>query len=271
MRERVRAPAGVADPDSREERLGLGARGLPAQPAMDGDDLVDLVADRHDRVEAPAGILEDHAHAATAHPGTVALGQGQELDAIEDDPALDDRVLRQQPCQREERHALARPALPGEREDRAAIEAQVDAVDREHVADALLTRSEQDAQPADLEGRGARDRRDRSAQGRRRGARRFPTASPSRLTDSTASATAMPGTRTRYGAIRMTSRPSAIIPPQLTRFGSDSPRKASADSTRIAAPTVTPTRARTGCSAPGRMSLNAISSGWMPAMRAAST
>ena len=62
----------------------------------------------------------------------------------------------------------------------------------------------------------------------------------------------------------MTSRPSAIMPPQLTRFGSESPRNASADSTRMAAPTVTPTSATTGWSAPGSTSRNAISSGCRP-------
>ena len=46
-------------------------------------------------------------------------------------------------------------------------------------------------------------------------------------------------------------RPSAIIPPQVTEFGSPRPRKESADSVRIAPATMTAVTASTGGRASG--------------------
>ena len=75
----------------------------------------------------------------------------------------------------------------------------------------------------------------------------------------------------RKGAVRSTARPSAIMPPQVTRLGSPRPRKDSAASVRIAPATMTADSASTGGSALGRTSRKAISSGCMPMTRAAAT
>ena len=74
----------------------------------------------------------------------------------------------------------------------------------------------------------------------------------------------MPGMIERNGAARSTARPSAIMPPQVTRFGSPRPRKESAASIRMAPATITEHSASTGGRALGRISRKAISTGCMP-------
>ena len=77
-----------------------------------------------------------------------------------------------------------------------------------------------------------------------------------------------PGMIDRNGAVRSTVRPSAIMPPQVTRLGSPRPRKDSAASVRTAPATMTDDSASTGGSALGSTSRKAISSGRMPMTRA---
>ena len=60
-----------------------------------------------------------------------------------------------------------------------------------------------------------------------------------RLSDITETTRAAPGSAVRYHAVRKSSRPSAIMLPQLTRLASPSPRKESADSSKIAVATLT--------------------------------
>ncbi|MNF06623.1 hypothetical protein D3C80_2066150 [compost metagenome] len=78
----------------------------------------------------------------------------------------------------------------------------------------------------------------------------------------------MPGMTERNAAERRTLRPSAIIEPQVTIFGSPRPRKDNAASVKIAAATMMAASARTGGSALGSICRNAISSGYMPMARA---
>ena len=94
---------------------------------------------------------------------------------------------------------------------------------------------------------------------------------PVRCTASTVTTSATPGTMERNGAPRRTVRPSAIMEPQVTRFGSPKPRKESAASISTAAATMTAASETSGVSAFGRISRKAISAGRMPMTRAAAT
>ena len=108
-----------------------------------------------DRVQAPARVLEDHAHAAASHAGTRPLREVEQRHAVERDGSLDDRVLGQQAREGEQGDALARPALACQREDATRVDAQVDAVDREDIRQVPVPR--RGSGPA---GRGRRARGD---------------------------------------------------------------------------------------------------------------
>ena len=82
---------------------------------------------------------------------------------------------------------------------------------------------------------------------------------------------ATPGMIDRNGAVRSTARPSAIMPPQVTRFGSPRPRKESEASISTALATMIELSASTGGRALGRISRKAISTGCMPMTRAPAT
>ena len=71
----------------------------------------------------------------------------------------------------------------------------------------------------------------------------------------------------RVQALRSTARPSAIMLPQLTRFGSPRPRKASADSIRMALAVITVASTSTGASALGSSLAKAIRAQPMPMQR----
>src|SRR5207253_5321281 len=109
-------------------------------------------ADRGARVEGRHRLLEDHRDRRAADALELALRQGGELAAAEDDAAalLDPSGRLDEPHDRERRHRLAAPGLADDAERAAGAEREVDAVDG---ADRTARRLEPGAQVRDLQQR----------------------------------------------------------------------------------------------------------------------
>ena len=192
-----------------------------AAPAIEAemcpDDLGDLRADAHDRVEAGAGILEHEADVAAADR---LRGRGRanrsrpEICAVLGKQAGDrQRQRRSCPSRFRRSPPAARPS-PRSRLMPSSAAASPCRRDSERRGRGSVRRGVTTVLAWPLPPRPRLRRRDR------RRARQAPARCRGRST----------GT----GAERSTVRPSAIMPPQVTRLGSPSPRKERAASVRIA-------------------------------------
>jgi hypothetical protein len=112
-------------------------------------DLRHLRADRHHRVEAGHGVLEDHRDAAAPDAAQLGAGQGQQVSALEDDAAaLDAAGLADQVEDGEGGGGLAAAALSDDGQGLASVEREADAVHGVHSQAALVV---DDAQVFDAE------------------------------------------------------------------------------------------------------------------------
>jgi hypothetical protein len=120
---------------------GLVLRRLAVSP----DRLDHLLFDRQDRVQAGHGVLEDHRDVAAAEVAHVVLRQRREVELVEQDRAALDAPggLRQQPHDRQIRHALAAAGLADEAQRLALLDVERHAVDG---VDRALVGSEADDQ-----------------------------------------------------------------------------------------------------------------------------
>ena len=137
VREHLGDALGVRDADHLDRLdgaladLGLGL----ALAVMQGDDLVDLVADAEDRVERRHGLLEDHRDHVAAqvlHVVAVDLGDVVGLVAeVQADLAGDDLALRtlQKLHERERRDRLAAAGLAHDAHDLPLRDLEAHAVD----------------------------------------------------------------------------------------------------------------------------------------------
>jgi hypothetical protein len=145
------ARCGVRDEDALQQLDGLRPRLVLAETAMHDQCLRDLPANGEDRVQAGHRLLEDHRAVIAAHLPHLGIRQGQDIATVERDASLDPaRPLGQQPHDRKRRHALARAALPDQRDRlaRAHLEA-----DMAHDAAPLSVEHEGRRQVFDLEDR----------------------------------------------------------------------------------------------------------------------
>ena len=100
---------------------------------MRDDRLDDLLADPVDGIQRRHRVLEDHRDLVPADIAQARLRHGQDVLTLVEDLALERRVLvARQPEERHGRHALPRAGLADDPEHLAALEREVDAVDRSH-------------------------------------------------------------------------------------------------------------------------------------------
>ena len=131
----VDAAFGFGDAHAAQPVHRLLARGRAAQRRVGLDRLDDLVADLHHRIQAGPRLLEDHPDASAAHVAHAGFAQVEQVLAIELEPAGGDApVVRQQPHQRQRRHALAAAGLAHQREGLALRQRQPHAIDGAHQA-----------------------------------------------------------------------------------------------------------------------------------------
>ena len=151
MREVVDPAVGVRDPHLRQQldrpppRLPL--RELVVLVQL----LLDLPADRVDRVQRGHRVLKDHRDLLAAHlPHRVAGKRHQVAALVEDLALVHDVRVGDQPHHRHHRHALSRPRLADDPDDLALRNRERDPVDGVHDP---VFRAERDLQVADLEQR----------------------------------------------------------------------------------------------------------------------
>ncbi len=100
---------------------------------MDLEDLGDLLADVPDGVQRGLRLLEDHADAVAADAAHVVVGELEQVLAVEQHlTRLDAAGLGDEAHDREAGHALAAARFADEAHDLAAVDVEVDAVDRAH-------------------------------------------------------------------------------------------------------------------------------------------
>ncbi len=106
------AALGVGHADEAQEVDHPGTALGRGQVLVQQERLVDLVADRHHRVQGRHRLLEDHADVLAADAGHLAPGQLHQVAALEQDPPRDaGRRLGDEPEDRERGQRLARAAL----------------------------------------------------------------------------------------------------------------------------------------------------------------
>ncbi len=147
----VTQPAlGPRDADHPEQLRGTHAGVCDADLLVRPDRLDHLLLDPEDGVEAGHRVLEDHRDVAAADLPHVALRQRREIEPVEHDGSALDPAgrLRQQPHDREVRHALAAARLADEPEPLAGLHLERHAVDG---VDRSLVRAEPDDEVIDRE------------------------------------------------------------------------------------------------------------------------
>ena len=197
---------GVADVDLLHERQGARLRlSLAEVGVLDAHGLGHLPADGADRVEGRHRVLRDERDGASAQLVDDLAGA---RDVLARDARLagDDReVVWQQAQDGHRRRRLARAGLADDRHRLALVDVEADAVDGAHDAGA--------GQQLDLQVRDLEDSHVWSPFARRTRSRR---PSPTRLTPTTSSAMARPGTVTSQGLpVTKSSRPSEMMPPHV--------------------------------------------------------
>ena len=129
-RELVREPPRAlgADADQLEQLAAACTRAASACDVVQLHRLDDLVADALDRVERVHGALEDHGDGTPAVRSQRVLAAGEDVLAVEKDPARDARIGREQPHQREAERRLPATRLPDQAHALAAREREVGAL-----------------------------------------------------------------------------------------------------------------------------------------------
>jgi hypothetical protein len=126
----VDAPFGLGDADTAQPVNGLDSRSRAAQQRVRFDRFDDLLTHAHHRVQARGRFLEDHGHTPTAHSAHARFGQCERVLAVEFDTTGGDApAFRQQPHQRQRRHALAAARFADQRKGLAAVDGQAQRVD----------------------------------------------------------------------------------------------------------------------------------------------
>src|SRR5471032_7170 len=217
-----------------------------------------LGAYRHHRIQAGHRLLKNHGDRIAADRAHGRLRQADEVTALEIDPAFERGAGRQQLHDRERGSGLAATRFTDEREHLVLMHGETQVVH-------CMLGAEAHGEPIDFQYWFHHERSER------RGLRASLRPSPSRFSASTVSTSAPPGKAVRYHAVRSISRPSPIMLPQLTTFGSPMPRNDSADSMRMAVATITEVVTMMGGSAFGSISRQIMRAWPKPRLRAAIT
>src|SRR3954471_17523586 len=214
---------------------------------MDRKHLRDLVADGAQRIERRHRLLKDHRDAGPAHLAHFRNRRRAEITTLEQHPAIVDRhLVGQQPHDGVGHHRLAGTGFADHAEDLVGSDFQRHVPQR--MRPVCVTR-QADAQAIEREDSVVPAHRLLSL-GFSASLRPWPTSD----TASTVMRMATPGIAETYHCTRSTSRPRPIRLPQDATLGSDSRRKASALSSRIATAITTLAYTMTGGSALGRIS-----------------
>ena len=151
-----RAPLGVGDADEVQQLEGPRPGGLAVRDVVDLEGLGDLVADPHQRVEVRHRVLWHQTDAGTADAPHLPLAEGEQVAAVEHDPAGGNAAVgRQEPVHRGRRGRLPRTRLAHERHGGPGRNGEGDVPDS-----GLVTagRPEDDGQTLDREDRHGRGR-----------------------------------------------------------------------------------------------------------------
>src|SRR6266566_654191 len=245
MREALRTLC--RDAHGFEQRARLLARLQALAEAMQLDRLDDLRADSLDGVEGVHRALEDDRQIDPTMRPNRLFTAGEDLLAVEQDPAGDARTRRQQAHHGQRRRGLPATRLADEPEALARIDQQIDAFHRVELA--AVAELEPHMQVLDLQeaAHTASSPRPTSGLSRKVRAERWATRSRGLSASSSAppiseqarmiKATSTPGgTIAHQAPVEIAARWNAfsIILPSEIRDGSPSPRKASAVSSKIA-------------------------------------
>ncbi len=187
----------------------------------------DLVADGEDRVERSRRFLEDDRNVIAAHRPQLAARQRDEIAALEADRAAGAHhaAFIDQPQHCERQHRLAAPRLTHQADSLAGAHLEIHAVNRARQA---FGRAEGYAEVPDLEQRRSGGRAVRRSTHRglpacppdrltALGSSASRSASPRRLKAMTVTVRASPGAMATHGAVKIRSRPSRIMLPQVGR------------------------------------------------------
>src|SRR5215475_748671 len=193
----------------------------------------DLVADPDHRIERGHRLLEDHGDAIAADLAHLGFVEGEQVGTLEQDLAADDAPGRvgYETHDRERTDALAAAGLADDRQRLAALDVEGYVVDGAKQAGIGEEDRLQALHVKDVAVGGCC-----AHQLRCLGSRMSRRASPNRLVPNTARLMAMPGKITSHGAVRTYSAADSdsMRPQDGCGSGTPSPRKARADSTRIA-------------------------------------
>ena len=157
----------IRNADLRQHFQRPRARRGAGQAAMQQQDLADLLFDGVQRIERRHRLLEHDGDVVAAHAPHVALGERQQIAALESDRAggMLRRRIGQELEDRQRRHRFAGAGFADQRHGLALADVERDAVDRQRLAPAG---AEGDGKIADARGRVSALMRTSSADRRRR-------------------------------------------------------------------------------------------------------
>src|SRR5690606_13894581 len=256
--------AGIAQHHLWKQLQHRGATRLDRHIGMTLEHLVDLAADAHDGVQGRHRLLEHHAERLAAQVLPV-LGRepGQLPPAITDATALYPQLACwQQPHQRMRRDRLARTRLADDAKNFVLVDAVGNAFHNR-----LLILHDRNNQVADFQQYAHELARLRASLGLSASL----SASPTRLRARTVTRMAMPGNTLIHHASRSTLRDAPMMYPQVMVLGSPSPRKLSADSSKMALATISDPDTITGERLLGRICVSMMRAFDWPLSIAAST
>ena len=120
----------LRDTDRGHQPDRLGPRGLLGHPVMLQQAVVDLFADPHHRIQRDRRLLEDHRDPGAADLSLEGATRGQQIPALEENPATRDRyVLRQQAHDRAQGEALAGAGFTDQATCLALADAETDPIE----------------------------------------------------------------------------------------------------------------------------------------------
>ena len=194
---------GVRQANLANEVQRLLAPLLLGKAVMGGEDLGDLLADAHQRIERGHRLLKDHRDARPAQRLLLGLGQAQDVARFEHGAAgFHAHARRQQPHQRIRGHRLSRATFADHAKDLAFLDAQRHVLDSEGAIGPLR---QSDAEMLDGQSAHALPFR------LRWGFRASFSPSPMRFSASTVITMAMPGKKLSHQALRITVRAAPIM------------------------------------------------------------
>src|SRR5580693_190982 len=219
MRVFADTPLRLGDADQCQHLDGPRLRGLFVQSLMDPQRLADLATDGQYRIEARHRLLEDHRNVVAADGAHLALGELQQVLALEANGAGDlARGLGDQPHQRHRGDRFATAGFTDDGQRLAFVDIEGNAVDG---AVDTLTRAEMGLQIPDFEQCHWSEPRSRSRCLKisykplaMRGSSASRRPSPSKLTASTVTERKAAGKNTINGLTCHSALPSAMILPQ---------------------------------------------------------